>query len=211
VCFPRGVPRSEQRSCSMLLLLMGLLPLDRRNMTGTPAGVSGQLRRLSDMEGVEGEGTSPRLMAHTPPLETVANRSAPMGCGPNVDQARPARRRQRRTALRPCRRKADPACCPRQATPPGNRLGRGALAGSGPGASTCIDGCPWSPPWSTPASCLSKPCARRWLPGYARHQADHRPGLRRVARSDARGTIVPKRAVEPERSRPRPPLRRCRC
>jgi hypothetical protein len=65
VCSPRGVHRSEQRSRSMLPLLMGLLPLDRRNMTGTPAGVSGQLRRLSDMEGVEGEGTSPRLMDHS--------------------------------------------------------------------------------------------------------------------------------------------------
>jgi hypothetical protein len=153
----------------------------------------------------------PATWANDAPLETAANRSAPMGCGPNVDQARPARRRQRRTASRPCRRKADPASCPRQATPPGNRLGRGALAGSGPGTSPCIDGCPWSSPWGTPASCLCKPCARRRLPGYARHQADHRPGLRRVARSDGRGTIVPKRAVEPERSRPRPPLRRCRC
>ena len=65
MCSPQGVHRSEQRSCSMLLLLMGLLPLDRRNMTGTPAGVSGQLRRLSDREGVDGEGTSPRLMAHS--------------------------------------------------------------------------------------------------------------------------------------------------
>jgi hypothetical protein len=48
---------------STLLLLMELLPLDRRNMTGTRAGVDGQLRRLSESEGVEGEGTSPRLMA----------------------------------------------------------------------------------------------------------------------------------------------------
>jgi hypothetical protein len=69
---------------SMLLLLLGLLPLDRRNMTGTPAGVSGQLRRLSDMEGVEGEGTSPRLMAHTPPPEPWSRLIVVRGSRANV-------------------------------------------------------------------------------------------------------------------------------
>jgi hypothetical protein len=35
------------------------------------------------------------------PLETVANRSAPMACGPNVDRPRHAARGQRRSASRP--------------------------------------------------------------------------------------------------------------
>ena len=54
---------SDQHSSTPLLLLMGLIPPGRRNMTGTPAGTCAQLRRLPDVEGVEGEGTSPRLMA----------------------------------------------------------------------------------------------------------------------------------------------------
>jgi hypothetical protein len=33
---------------------------------------------------------APATWANDVPLETVANRSAPMACGPNVDQARPA-------------------------------------------------------------------------------------------------------------------------
>ena len=32
---------------------------------------------------------------------------------------------------------------PDKRAPPGNRLARGALAGSGPGASPCIDGLSW--------------------------------------------------------------------
>jgi len=41
-----------------------------------------------------------------------------------------------------------PAGCPRQASPAGAiALLGGALAGSGPGTSPCVDGCPWSPAW----------------------------------------------------------------
>jgi hypothetical protein len=36
---------------------------DRRNATGTRTGASGQFKRLLDLEGVEGEGTLPRLIA----------------------------------------------------------------------------------------------------------------------------------------------------
>jgi hypothetical protein len=55
-CVPSGVCVALSSAvCSVLLLLIGALAPDRRNMTGTPAGVSGQLRRLCDMEGVEGE------------------------------------------------------------------------------------------------------------------------------------------------------------
>jgi hypothetical protein len=48
---------SDQHSSTQLLLLMGLILPGRRNMTGTLAGTSAQLRRLPDVEGVEGEGT----------------------------------------------------------------------------------------------------------------------------------------------------------
>jgi hypothetical protein len=69
------------------------------------------------------------------PLRTARNRSAPMGCGPNVDQARPLAG-QRRSASRTLPGKADPRRLPRQASPAwAIALLGGALAGSGPGTS----------------------------------------------------------------------------
>jgi hypothetical protein len=56
------------------------------------------------------------------------NRSAPMACGPNVDQARRSRG-QRRAAPRTLPGKADPRRLPRQASPAGNRLARGSPGG----------------------------------------------------------------------------------
>ena len=47
---------------------------------------------------------------------------------------------QRRSASRTLAGKGDPRRLPRQASPPGDRLVRGALAGSGPGTSPCRDG-----------------------------------------------------------------------
>jgi hypothetical protein len=83
---------------------------------------------------------APATCASDVPLETATNRSAPMACGPTVDQARPLAG-QWRSAWR---------TLPRQGRPPpaaptgephlGDRLGRGALAGSGPGTSPCVDG-----------------------------------------------------------------------
>jgi hypothetical protein len=74
------------------------------------------------------------------PLETVVNRSAPMACGPNVDQTRPACGRGGAPRRGPWLAKADlsrlpPTSEPRLAT----ALLGGALAGSGPGTSPCRD------------------------------------------------------------------------
>jgi single stranded DNA-binding protein len=66
--------------------------------------------------------------------------SAPMACGPKVDQARPL---AGAAALRLADLgwQGDPAGCPRQASPAwAIALLGGALAGSGPGTSPCIDG-----------------------------------------------------------------------
>jgi hypothetical protein len=83
----------------------------------------------------------PGRMYRWRPLETARNRSAPMACGPNVDQATPARQGQRRSAWRTLAGKADPCRLPPISEP---RLGRspceGALAGSGTGTSPYIDG-----------------------------------------------------------------------
>src|SRR4029453_9541870 len=75
------------------------------------------------------------------PLETVANRSDPMVCGPNVDQAGPlaeaaAPSRSGPRAGKVAPRRLPPTSEPRPATA---LLGR-ALAGSGPGTSPSIDG-----------------------------------------------------------------------
>src|SRR5215207_3859792 len=81
-----------------------------------------------------------RMISRWRPLETVANRSAPMACGPNVDQTRPL---AGAAALRVADLgwgAAGGVCVAEQASPPGNRLARGSLAGSGPGTSPCIDG-----------------------------------------------------------------------
>src|SRR5918998_389422 len=78
--------------------------------------------------------------ANDVPLETVANRSVAIGCGPDVDQARPL-------AGAAALRVADlgwqgrPRRLPRQASPAwAIALLGGALAGSGPGTSPYIDG-----------------------------------------------------------------------
>jgi hypothetical protein len=74
------------------------------------------------------------------PLETVANRSAPLACGPNVDQPR-RERGQRRSASRTLPRQGrPPPAAPDKRAPPATALVGGALAGSGPGTSPCIDG-----------------------------------------------------------------------
>src|SRR4029450_1045694 len=68
------------------------------------------------------------------PLETGANRSAPMACEPNVDQACPACGGSGAPRRGPWLARETPAGCPRQASPAGAiALLGGALAGSGPG------------------------------------------------------------------------------
>src|SRR5512132_2109371 len=64
-----------------------------------------------------------------------------MVCGPNVDQARPARGGSGAPRGGPWLARETPAGCPRQASPAwAIALLGGALAGSGPGTSPCIDG-----------------------------------------------------------------------
>jgi hypothetical protein len=64
-----------------------------------------------------------------------------MACGPNVDQAHPARGGSGAPHCGPCLARETPAGCPRQASPAmAIALLGGALAGSGPGTSPCIDG-----------------------------------------------------------------------
>jgi hypothetical protein len=61
----------------------------------------------------------PATWANDAPLETATNRSAPMGCGPNVDQARPARGGSGAPRRGPWLARETPAGCPRQASPTG--------------------------------------------------------------------------------------------
>ena len=76
---------------------------------------------------------APTTYANDLPLETIANRSEPMACGPNVDQTRPlAGAAALRVADLGWQHRPPPAA-PEQASPPGNRLARGALAGRGQG------------------------------------------------------------------------------
>jgi hypothetical protein len=83
---------------------------------------------------------APATWVNDVPLETVADRSAPMACGPDVDQARPLAG-QRRSAWRTLPGKVEPRLLPRQASPAtAIALLGGALAGSGPETSPCIDG-----------------------------------------------------------------------
>jgi hypothetical protein len=63
-----------------------------------------------------------------------------MACGPNVDQARPARRWQRRPASRLADARQTPPAAPTSEPRQVTALVGGALAGSGPGTSPCIDG-----------------------------------------------------------------------
>jgi Protein of unknown function (DUF4242) len=106
---------------------------------------------------------APATWANEAPLETVVNRSAPMACRPNVDQARRSRG-QRRSASRTLPGKADPRRLPpTSGSRPATALVGGALAGSGPGTSPCIDGLPRPGPWDPQRPAGSNPCARRWL------------------------------------------------
>ena len=58
----------------------------------------------------------------------------------------------------PCRGKVDPRRLPPTSGPrPATALLGGALAGSGPGTSPCIDGLSWHRRGRTPAPCLFKP------------------------------------------------------
>jgi hypothetical protein len=85
------------------------------------------------------DGTSD-LRNDLPPV-TAAYRSAPIGCGPNMDQGRPARRGSGAPPGGPWLARETPADCPRQASPAwAIALLGGALAGSGPGTSPCIGG-----------------------------------------------------------------------
>src|SRR5918993_4093592 len=64
-----------------------------------------------------------------------------MACGPNMDQTRPACGGSGAPPRGPWRARETPAGCPRQASPAwAIALLGGALAGSGPGTSPCIDG-----------------------------------------------------------------------
>ena len=75
--------------------------------------------------------TAPATCANDLPLETATNRSAPMACGPDVDQARPARGGQRRSARRgPLAGNGDPRRLPPTSEPRHhNRLVRGSPGG----------------------------------------------------------------------------------
>ena len=80
------------------------------------------------------------LWNDVPPV-TVADRSVPSGCGPTMDQGRSRSRGQRRSAWRTLAGKVDPRRLPPTSEPAwAIALLGGALAGSGPGTSPCIDG-----------------------------------------------------------------------
>jgi hypothetical protein len=95
-----------------------------------------------------------------------------MGCGPTwTRHARP--RRQRRSASRTLPKQGrPPPAAPDQRAPPGNRLARGS-----PGGVWARDiplyrrAVPGQRHGDSPASCLFKPCARRW-PSGARSRQD---------------------------------------
>jgi len=92
---------------------------------------------------------------------------------------------QWRSAPRTLPGKADPAGCPRQANPPGNRLARGALAGSGPGTSPCIDGLSLASAMVVPQrsvrsnhgdDCRKVKTIRSWRHGAGARKAGFEPG-----------------------------------
>jgi hypothetical protein len=60
------------------------------------------------------------------PLETATNRSAPMGCGPTLDQARPARGAAALRVADLARQGRPPPAAPDKRAPPSNRLARGS-------------------------------------------------------------------------------------
>ena len=130
----------------------------RRRWTGRNSSLSGFCMRACF------PWMAPATCANDGPLETVANRSVPLACGPNVDQARPARGGSDVPPGGPCLARETPAGCPRQASPARTiALLGGALAGSGPGTSLYRRAVPGHRHGGTPASCWFKPCPRRWL------------------------------------------------
>jgi hypothetical protein len=123
-------------------------------------------------------------------LETVANRSVPMACGPNVDQACPACGGSGAPHRGPCLARETPAGCPRQASPAWRSpcLG-GALAGSGPGTSPFVDGLSL-PAWWYPSTLrvqTKRTMVGTWTTGH--HEADPswcpEAGARRLGRWDS--------------------------
>ena len=84
---------------------------------------------------------APATWANDVLLETAANRSAPMACGSDVDRARPLAGAATLRLADLAWARQTPADYPRQASPArAIALLGGALAGSGPGTSPCIDG-----------------------------------------------------------------------
>src|SRR5215218_7570948 len=63
------------------------------------------------------------------PLETIANHSVPMACGPNVDQARPARGGSGAPRGGPWLARRPPPAAPDKRARPGDRLVRGSPGG----------------------------------------------------------------------------------
>ena len=112
----------------------------RRWLVGLPGLEPG----TSSLSGICAWPCFPRIVSATwandAPLETAANRSAPMGCGPNVDQARPARGA---AALRVADlgwQGRPPPAAPTSEPRRGERLVRGSPGGVWARDIPCIDG-----------------------------------------------------------------------
>ena len=116
-----------------------------------------------------------RTMYGWRPLETTRNRSAPMACGPTVDQARPARGGSGAPRRGPLAGKGDPRRLPPTSEPrSGNRLVRGS-----PGGVRARDiplyrrAVPGHRHGGTPARLVFKPRGRWWVPWTTwHHEAD---------------------------------------
>jgi hypothetical protein len=138
---------------------------------------------------------SPRIPSTTwanhAPLETVANRSVPMACGPGT----PARGGSGAPRGGPCRSKVDPRLLPPTSEPRlgnrlGNRLGRGSLGGVwARDIPLYRRAVPGQRHGDSPASCWFKPCARRWPSEASRQdQRQPRPADPLLAKSDRAGS-----------------------
>jgi hypothetical protein len=108
---------------------------------GAPqAEPSADYRLTASLSGFSPRARFPRMgpatWANDVPLETARNRSAPMACGSNVDQARPLAGGSGAPRRGPCLARRPPPAAPDKRAPPGRSpcLG-GALAGSGLGTS----------------------------------------------------------------------------
>jgi hypothetical protein len=85
---------------------------------------------------------APPTCVNEVPLETVANRSVPMACGPNVDQARPARGGSGAPHREPWLARRPPPAAPDKRARLAIALLGGAPAGSGPGTSPYVGAVP---------------------------------------------------------------------